>query len=452
MHRGKRGNGFGETRKHQPHTEEGFVVSTGLSRIAQRAKDYPKERFTSLSHHLNAEFLCETWGALNKQGAVGVDRVTATAYAEHLEANLENLANRLKEHRYHAPNVRRVYIPKPGQPNKLRPLGIPSLEDRLLQSATAQIIGAVYEADFLPCSYGFRPGRNPHQAIARVRTALLTESYQWVYEADIRGFFDHLNHDWLIRMLELRIGDPWMIRLIKKWLKAGIQENDGQVRRSTEGSPQGGPISPTLANIYLHYVLDLWFTKAFLPTCRGKVELIRFADDFLMLAEFQQDAIRFDRALRKRLEKFGLEVAEEKTRIIPYGREAWRKGCKDHFDFLGFRHYLGTSKRGKMVVIRHPSPKSIKKFLGRVKDWLSQHQHSHHEVQRKQLTAMVRGFNQYFGLYHCSRKLHGVTREVFRYWHLALRRQSQRSKQTWETWNRKPWFRLPTAKLVHPNV
>ncbi len=427
-------------------------MSTGLSRIAQRAKDYPRERFTALSHHLNAEVLRENWETLNKRGAVGVDRVTATDYANHLEANLEELVNRLKAHSYQAPNVRRVYIPKPGQPNKLRPLGIPTLEDRLLQSATAQLISAVYEADFLDCSYGFRPGRNPHQAIARLRTAVLTEPYECVYEADIRGFFDHLDHEWLIRMLELRIGDPWIIRLIKKWLKAGIQESDGQVHLSNEGSPQGGPISPILANIYLHYVLDLWFTKVFLPTCRGRVELIRFADDFLVLAAFHEDAIRFDQALRKRLEKFGLEVAEEKTRIIPFGRQAWRNGNKEHFDFLGFRHYLGTSKRGKMVIIRHPSPKSIKKFLSRVKDWLRIHQHSHHEEQRRQLTAMVRGFNQYFGLYHCSRKLHGVTREVFRYWHLALRRQSQRSKQTWESWNRKPWFRLPVERVVHPNV
>lgn len=180
-------------------------------------------------------------------------------------------------------------------------------------------------------------------------------------------------------MLELRIGYPWVIRLIKKWLKAGIQESDGQVYIPKEGSPRGGPISPMLANIYLHYVLDLWFTKAFVPTCHGKVELIRFADDFLVLAEFQEDAIRFDNVLRKRLEKFGLDVAEEKTRIIPFGRQAWRNGSKEHFDFLGFRHYLGASKRGEMAIIRHPSPKSIKKFLSRVKEWLRIHQHSHHE-------------------------------------------------------------------------
>ena len=427
-------------------------MSTGLHRITQRAMDYPKERFTALSHHLSVDFLRETWEKLNKRGAVGVDRVTAEEYAHHLEDNLEDLVSRLKNHNYQAPNVRRVYIPKPGQPEKLRPLGIPTLEDRLLQSATARILSAVYEADFLDCSYGFRPGRNPHQAIARLRTALLTEPYEYVYEADIRGFFDHLDHEWLIKMLELRIGDSWILRLIKKWLKAGVQEADGQVHQSEKGSPQGGPISPTLANIYLHYVLDLWFTKAFLPTCHGRVELIRFADDFLVLAECHEDVLRLDQLLRERLDKFGLEVAEEKTRIIPFGRQAWQEGSKERFDFLGFRHYLGTSRKGNRVIIRHPSPKSIKKFLSRVKEWLRIHQHSHHEIQRKQLTAMVRGFHQYFGLYHCSRKLHGITREVFRYWYTALRRQSQRSKQTWDYWRNKPWFRLPIERVVHPNV
>ncbi|QSO48599.1 reverse transcriptase domain-containing protein [Alicyclobacillus mengziensis] len=214
-------------------------MSTELHRVTQRAKEHPQERFTALSHHLDEELLADTWQKLNKRGAVGVDKVTVAEYASDLETNIRKLVDRQREHSYRAPNVRRVHIPKPGQPSKLRPLGIPTLEDRLLQSATARILSAVYEADFLDCSYGFRPGRNPHQAIARVRTALLTEPYEWVCEADIRGFFDNLDHKWLIRMLELRIGDPWILRLIKKWLVADIQQADG-IGKPIKGSPQGG--------------------------------------------------------------------------------------------------------------------------------------------------------------------------------------------------------------------
>lgn len=448
---GKRGDDFSDTQQTSASRRGGHEMSTNLYRITQRARECSKARFTALAHHLTEEFLVETWRKLNKRGAAGIDRVSASEYAQNLDDNIRELVKKQKERRYRAPNVRRVLIQKLGQPKKLRPLGIPTLEDRLLQAAVARILSSVYEADFLDCSYGFRPGRNAHQAIARLRSGIMTQPYKWIYEADIRGFFDHLDHEWLMRMLELRIGDSWILRLIKKWLKAGILV-DGQVERPTEGTPQGGPLSPTLANVYLHYALDLWFTKAVIPKCIGKAEMIRFADDFVVMFEHYEDAEQFGKALGNRLEKFHLTVAEEKTRILPFGRSAWRQCHKEHFDFLGFRHHLGTTKKGRMAVIRLPSPKSITKFLTRVKEWLAKHRHERYNTQQKSLAAMIRGFNQYFGLHFCTRKISQIIREVYKYWRNTLRKQSQRSKQSWDNWSRKPWFRLPGAKLIHPEV
>ncbi|HVA89725.1 MAG TPA: reverse transcriptase domain-containing protein, partial [Chloroflexota bacterium] len=243
-------------------------MSPELERIAQRAKAEPKLRFTALAHHLTEDLLRETWQGLNKRGAAGVDGMSMEAYGANLEENLRTLVEGLKAHRYRAPMVRRVYIPKAGNPQKLRPLGIPTAEDRLLQAAVARILGAIYETDFLGCSYGFRPGRSAHQALADLRQAVVTGKAQWVVEADIKGFYDHLDHEWLMRMLELRIGDPWILRLIRKWLKAGILD-EGTVTTPEEGAPQGGPLSPVLANVYLHYALDLWFTRVMQPRCRG---------------------------------------------------------------------------------------------------------------------------------------------------------------------------------------
>ncbi|NMP25180.1 reverse transcriptase domain-containing protein, partial [Sulfobacillus harzensis] len=288
-------------------------MSPHLERITQRAAAAPHLRFTALAHHLSEDFLADTWQRMNRRGAPGVDHQTTAAYAADLKEHLSDLVARNRRHAYRAPAVRRVYIPKPGKPDQRRPLGIPTVEDRLLQAAVARLLGAIYEADFRPVSYGFRPGRNAHQALATLRNTLMTGRAHWVVEADIRGYFDHIDHDWLLRMLELRVGDPWILRLVRKWLAAGILE-DGRVTPATVGSPQGGPLSPLLANVYLHYVLDLWFEQVVIPRCRGRATLIRFADDFLALFEEEQDARRFLRALPQRMRKFALTLAEEKTR------------------------------------------------------------------------------------------------------------------------------------------
>jgi RNA-directed DNA polymerase len=429
-------------------------VSPQLERIAEKAKAEPKLCFTALAHHLTEEFLRETWQGLNKKGAAGVDGISVAEYAEDLEGNIHQLVERLKAHSYQAPQVRRVHIPKAGNPAKLRPLGIPTVEDRLLQAAVARLLGPIYEADFLDCSYGFRPGRTAHEALAEVRKAVLTGEAQWVAEADIKAFFDHLDHAWLMRMLKLRIGDPWILRLIGKWLKAGILDQ-GQVTTPEEGTPQGGPLSPLLANIYLHYVLDLWFTLHVRPRCTGPAKLVRFADDYVVLFAEQKDAERFTEVLPKRLGKFGLSLAEEKTALVPFGRKHWRAGQSHphHFDLLGFRHHLGTDRKGRMAVIRIPGPKSVRKFLGNVKQWLRTHRHDRPSEQQRVLSQKLRGYYQYFALWHTMPKLQMVAREVRRQWKATLQRRSQRGRRlTWEAWKRKAWFDLPQPRLLHRTV
>lgn len=428
-------------------------MSPALERIAQLAQADPKLRFTALAHHLTEDFLRETWQGLNKRGAAGVDGVSMRAYEENLDENLHELVKRLKARSYRAPNVRRAYIPKAGNPKKLRPLGVPTAEDRLLQAAVSRLLTPIYEADFLDCSFGFRPGRTAHQALGEVRVAVITGATQWVVEADIAGFFDHLDHAWLMRMLRLRIGDPWILRLIGKWLKAGILE-EGTVTAPTEGTPQGGPLSPLLANVYLHYALDLWFVRVVRPRCHGAAKLVRYADDFIALFALETDAQRFAAALPERLAKFGLSLAEEKTKLIPFGRGHWTPGLSypHHFDLLGFRHHLGTSRRGRMTVVRIPCPKSVRKFLSGVKMWLRSHLHDRPAEQQQVLAQKLRGFYQYFALWHTLAKLGSVYREVRRLWLWALRRRSQRGRLTWQAWERKAWFALPQPHLLHRTV
>ena len=263
----------------------------------------------------------------------------------------------------------------------------------------------------------------------------------------------HIQHAWLMRMLELRIGDPWILRLIRKWLTAGILEQ-GTVTTPREGAPQGGPLSPLLANIYLHYVLDLWFTRVVSPRCQGPAQLVRFADDYIALFAHQGDAEKFSAALPERMAKFGLSLAEEKTKLIPFGRRHWQRGQShpDHFDLLGFRHHLGTDRGGRMTVVRIPGPKSTRKFLSGVKEWLGQHLHDRPSEQQRVLTQKLRGFYQYFALWHTTNKLRTVQIEVQRLWFAALRQRGQKNKLTWEEWRRKPWFALPEPTVIHRMV
>ena len=434
-------------------TEEENDTYTGLERIAHRAQGAPQERFTALAHHLTEEFLCGTYAQLNRRGAPGVDRVRMATYGQHPAAHVTDLVARLKRGAYRAPRVRRTYIPKAGNPAKRRPLGIPTVEDRLLQAAVARVPGAIYEPVFQDSSFGFRPGRSAHDALHRVRRAVLSGRVPYAYEADIRSFFDHLDHAWLLRMLALKVGDPPILRLIRHWLTAGIWDQ-GTVTRPEAGTPQGGPLSPLRANVYLHYVLDLWFVRVVRPRLRGTADLVRYADDFLVLFEHAEDAERFARVLPQRLAKFGLDVAPEKTRLIVFGAHAWRQGraAAGTFDFLGFTHRLGTSRTGRMVVRRQPTPKSVQRFLRETKAWRRQHRHDAPRDQPQTLAAKLRGVYPYFGLPLCYPALAKVRYQVLRYGHGTLRRRSQTSRATWAWVNQRPWFHRPAPRLLHPEV
>ncbi len=428
-------------------------MSAGLERIAEKAKAKPRERFTALAHHLSEEMLKETFVRMNQRGAPGVDRVSMAEYAQDVDAHVADLVERMKRRAYDAPYVRRTYIPKAGNPAKLRPLGIPTVEDRLLQAAISRILGTIYEPIFRECSFGFRPGRRAHDALRQIRATVMDGEAQYVLEVDIRGYFDHIDHGWLLRMLELKVGDPWILRLIRKWLKAGICDK-GIVTHPEEGTPQGGPLSPLLANVYLHYALDLWFEKVVRPRLRGGAKLVRYADDFLLLFADERDARVVAGVLPKRLAKFGLEVAPEKTRLVPFGSKSWRqgKGASGTFDFLGFSHHIGTSRRGGMIVVRVPAQKSVHRFLMEVKGWLRTNLHWKPTEQQAVLAAKLRGFYQYFGLRLCLPRLDAVRVQVRRYWQQALARRSQRAHARWSDLSRRPWFQLPSPRLVHPTV
>ncbi|WP_247538757.1 group II intron reverse transcriptase/maturase [Ralstonia pseudosolanacearum] len=424
-------------------------MSTTLDQIAGKARSAPKLRFTSLVHLLTPAFLNETWRQLNRRGASGVDGETTKEFEQDLDSRVQDLCERLKRGTYRAPPVRRVEIPKGLGKTGTRPLGIPTVEDRLLQRAVARILEAVFEADFLECSYGFRPGRSPHDALRALRGIIVTKKVGHLYEADIRGYFNHIQHEWLQKMVAHRIGDPVILRLIGKWLKAGFMAG-GDVTRTEEGSPQGGPISPILANIYLHYVLDLWFEKKAMRMCKGEAYLTRFADDFVVNFQYRSDADRFAKDLADRFGKFGLELAEEKTRLMRFGRfvraDLEKTGEKpDKFDFLGFTHVCGVDRSGKFALVRIPCVKSCWKFLAKTREWLKTNRHWKRRDQQRQLTTMLRGFYQYFGLHHCQHKLDLIRMEVQLQWVRVLRRRSQRHRMYWSYLNSRSWFELPYA-------
>lgn len=337
-------------------------------------------------------------------------------------------------------------------------LGIPTVADRLLQKAVARILAAIFEADFCDVSYGYRPGRSPHDALRALRQQIRIGKINHVYEADIRGYFNHVSHSWMQKMVRERIADPVILSLIGKWLKAGAMQ-DGVVVRSEEGTPQGGPISCILANIYLHFSLDLWFERKFKPQCRGEAYLVRFVDDFVVSFQHLTDAEEFQRQLRERFARFNLELAEEKTRLLLFGRYAaehcMRSGQKpETFEFLGFKHVCGVDRRGQFTVIRIPSVRSCRKFLARVHEWLIQHMHWSRREQQSHLRAMLRGFYQYFGLHHCAKKLSWIQREVQQQWRRTLRQQGQRHKLHWSFLETRDWFKLPWPPrgAVHPTV
>lgn len=429
-------------------------MSTKLDGIANKARKDKKAAFTSLAHIITPDFLKETWKMMNRKGASGVDGETTKEFESDLDERVKDIWKSMKEKRYRAPPVRRVEIPK--SKGKTRPLGIPTVQDRLVQRSVARILEAIYEQDFLEFSYGFRTGRSPHQALKALRNCIVTKKVRHIFEADIRGYFNNINHKWLMKMIKLRIADPVIIGMIGKWLKAGIMIN-GVVTRNENGVPQGGPISPILANIYLHYVLDLWFAKKFKTYTQGEAYLIRFADDYVACFQYKRDAEKFERYSRYRMKGFGLELAEEKTRLIQFGRYAIERTAKyaerpESFDFLGFKHICGIGNNGQFALVRNPTVKSSRKFLDKVHKWLKEHNHWKRRDQQKQLTSMLRGFYQYFSLYHCKNRLQYIRGEVVNQWIRSLRRRSQRHKLYWSYLTRSEWFKLPYPELIHADI
>lgn len=431
-------------------------MSTQLGQIAKKAKLDRNAQFTSLAHLLTPAFLKETWRMMNRKAASGVDGESTEQFASEMEERVEEICRQLKAGAYRAPPVRRVEIPKGPGKSGTRPLGIPTVADRLLQRAVARILEAVFEADFLDCSFGFRPGRNPHHALQAFRRQVVTGKVSHVFETDIRSYFTRIDHQWLRRMVAHRIADPIILRLISKWLKAGALR-DGVFIAAEEGTPQGGPISPVLSNVYLHFTLDLWFEKKFKSQCRGEAYLVRFADDFVGCFQFQDDAQNFQRQLRERFARFNLELAEDKTRLLLFGRFAaamrGRRGLRpETFEFLGFKHVCGMDRRGRFALIRIPSTKSCRKFLARTREWLLAHRHWKRREQQHYLTVMLRGFYQYFALHHCERKLSWIRYEILRQWKHALQRRGQRRRLSWERLGNCSWFELPFARNMHPTV
>jgi RNA-directed DNA polymerase len=431
-------------------------MSTQLSQIALKAKFDRKARFTSLAHLLTPEFLKETWGEMNRKAASGIDGESCEQFESGFEQRVQEICQQLQAGTYRAPPVRRVEIPKGPGKTGTRPLGIPTVSDRLLQRAVARLLEAVFEADFLECSYGYRPGRSPHHALRALRVQIVTKKVRYIAEADIRGYFTHVNHRWLRQMVAHRIADPVILSLIGKWLNAGAMQN-GMVIGASEGTPQGGPVSCVLANIYLHFSLDLWFEKKFKPQCQGEAYMVRFVDDFVCSFQNKHEAEDFLRQLRERLAGFDLTLAEEKTRILQFGRFAAADRAAaglrpEVFDFLGFKHVCGIDRSGKFALIRIPSVRSCKKFLARVHEWLKKHQNWKRRDQQKRLTQMLCGFYQYFGLHHCERKLKWMRQQVQLQWIRCLRRRSQRHRLYWSYLTSRAWFELPYPHTVHPTV
>jgi RNA-directed DNA polymerase len=440
---------FDERNTPAPEAAEG--VSTRLAELAARARK--EARLTNVVQYVDVELLRLAFRSLHKQAAPGVDGQRYTDYAEHLEQNLAEVYGRLKSGHYQAPPIRRAYIPK--RNGQRRPLGISTIEDRLVQKAVAWVLGAVFEGDFLDCSHGFRPGRSPHTALHQLRESVRRHRVRYVVEVDLASYFDTVNHEWLRTFVRHRANDGGLIRLLNKWLKAGVMEN-GVVTQSSEGVPQGGPLSPLLANIYLHYVLDLWFERRFRRTCRGYAGLVRYADDVVAVFEEQGDAERFGQELDERLAAFGLRVVPEKTQLVHFdggllqgrGRTGERPGT---FTFLGFTYYLTKSRRGTVMPAWKPSSQARERFVARVRQWLKNHLHAPVREQQAHLTAMLNGHYQYFGLYFCTRTLSSVWWRVRLAWQWALSRRSQKAKRRscWSRLEEQPWFELPKPRLTH---
>jgi group II intron reverse transcriptase/maturase len=431
-------------------TLESESVYTKQQRIAELARQMPDAGFTSLAYHIDLEWLKEAYGRTRKDGATGVDDMTGAQFETDLENNLSSLLRRFKSGSYFAPPVKRVYIPKEVGGEPIRPIGIPTLEDKILQRAVVMLLAPLYEHDFLDCSYGFRPGRNAHQALEALWQAIMgMGSVCWVLEVDIKSYFDTVKHGYLRDFYKKRVRDGVVNRVLGKWLKAGVME-DGTLRYPQEGTPQGGVISPLLANIYLHEVLDVWFEQEVRPRLRGRAELIRFADDFVIVFSNEGDAHRVCEVLTKRFERFGLTIHDTKTRLVDFLHPGRRDKKSEVFNFLGFTHYWGKSRKKKWVVKRKTAKKKLKQAVRRVYEWCKRNRHKSVEEQWRTLSRKLHGHYGYYGITFNMRGVISFYEEAKRSWRKWLNRRSRDKDMPWERFNRLlKRYPLPTPRIVH---
>ena len=435
-------------------TQSRVILQSELNRIRQLAKNDKEMQFTALWHHVyKVDRLREAYYSLKRKASPGVDGTSWQDYGKDRERNLRKLSSCLRAGAYQAKPVNRVYVEKPD--GKQRPIGILVLEDKIVQRSMTEVLNAIYESDFLGFSYGFRPGRSTHNALDAVTVGIAKKKVNWVLDTDIRGFFDAIDHDWLIKFIEHRIADRRIVRHIKKWLNAGVIE-DGELTRKEEGTPQGGSISPLLANIYLHYAFDLWAHQWRQRYARGEVIIVRYADDIVMGFQYRKDAERFRKHLMKRLTKFKLELHPVKTRLIEFGRFANQnrksegKRKAETFTFLGFVHICSQTRRGRFKVLRQTIRKNMQRKLKEVKAELRRRMHDPIPEVGNWLKSVIIGHNRYYGVPGNISALDAFRYHVTKHWYRALRRRSQRTRLTWERMNRliKRW--IPHIRIYHP--
>src|SRR3954452_19042310 len=438
---------------HTDRTQSRATVSQGLTRIREAAKNRKGERFTSLLHHVDVALLEQAYKWLKQDAAPGVDGMTWADYGEGLADRLADLHDPVHRGGYRAQPSLRAHIPNPE--GQQRPLGIAALEDKIVQRAVVEVLNAIYETDFVGFSYGFRPGRGQHDALDALVVGIEHRSVNWILDADIRGFFDNISHEWMMRFVEHRIGDQRVLRLIRKWLKAGVVE-DGVRRPATKGTPQGAVISPLLANIYLHYVYDLWAEQWRKRHARGAMIVVRYADDTVVGFEHRADAERFLEAVRTRMAEFALELHPEKTRLIEFGRHAASnratrgQGKPETFDFLGFTHICSRSRKGGFVLARHTRRDRKMAKLLEIKEELRRRWHQDKAEQGEWLGSVVRGFFAYHAVPTNTRALSSFRYHVLDLWRRALRRRSQRDRTTWKSMARLADRWLPMPRISHP--
>ena len=452
----RRGLAKGKTpRQNTDRTLDRIIVQSALGRIRQAAVKDKRQRFTGLMHHIyNLSMLREAYYGLKRDAAPGVDGETWRDYGENLGSNLQELSARLRRGAYRAKPVRRVYIAKAD--GRMRPLGVTALEDKIVQRATVEVMNAIYETDFLGFSYGFRPGKCQHNALDALYVGILTKKVNWVLDGDISSFFDGIDHEWLVKFIEHRIADQRVVRLIRKWLNAGVLE-EGRWKSSEEGTPQGGSASPLMANIFLHYVFDLWVHQWRKTKARGDVIVVRFADDFVIGFQHRSDAERLHKDLEERFDKFKLRLHPEKTRLIEFGyfaasnRRRRGQGKPETFNFLGFTHICGKKRsNGMFTVYRRTISKRDRAKLKEIKAGLRRRMHLPVPQVGKWLKTVIEGHNRYYGVPSNTQSLSSFRFQVARRWFRSLRRRSQRTRLTWERMYRLIDRWLPPPRVHHP--